>query len=160
MIEWFHNLALRERQFVSIGAVFVLLSLVYLFVFEPLANGLEESRIYLDQKQSDWEKLENISNEYKRLGATKNTFVAKDNRSLLAVIDQSGSKVGIKSSIKRLTPEGENKVRVRVEDVAFDSLLEWLVANSTKHSIHAELFIARKTDGKGKVNATLLFEKD
>jgi type II secretory pathway component PulM len=51
-------------------------------------------------------------------------------------------------------------VRVLVEDIAFDKLAAWLAANSTKNSIHAELFLVRHTEKEGVVNATLLFNKD
>ena len=157
---WYRNLALRERQFVLLGAIIILLTFAYAFIYEPLEVALEESKTRLGLKQSEWAQLVRISDEYKKIGLAKNTASAKDNRSLLAVIDQTGSAVGVKPSIKRLTPEGKNKVRVRVEDVAFDRLTKWLVTNSTKNSIHAELFLARKAGASGKVNATLLFTRD
>ncbi len=160
MNEWYRNLALRERQFVLLGAVFILLVCVYAFIYEPLEVAMEDSKTRLGLKQSEWTQLVQISDEYKKLGVTKNTASAKDKRSLLAVIDQGSSAVGIKSSIKRITPEGKSKVRVRIEEVAFDRLTKWLVTNSTKHAIRAELFLARQTDTSGKVNATILFTRD
>ncbi len=104
--------------------------------------------------------LVDISRKYKRLRPSAGKSTTKDNRSLLAIIDQSSSVVGIKSSIKRLTPEGKNKVRVRVEDVAFDKLVEWLVTNANNNLIHAELFLVRPTDKKGVVNTTLLLSNN
>lgn len=156
-MDWFRSLAPRERQFVSLGAFFVLLSIIYLFIYEPLETALEEDKTRLALRQAEWSQLVTITDEYKRLGGGEQAKIARDKRSLLAIIDQGGSAAGIKSSIKRLTPEGVNKVRVRVEDVVFDKLLQWLVTNSTKHAINAELFLVRKTDQAGRVNATLLF---
>ncbi len=160
MNEWHQNLALREKRFVLAGAVTLVIIMLYTLVYEPMMVGLDEQTTSLDMRKSELERLAKISGEYKALGVSGNKRSVKDKRSILAVIDQTSSAVGIKKSIKRITPEGKNKVRVRVEDVAFDNLLEWLVINSTKHKIRAELFLARKTDIKGKGNATLLFSRE
>ncbi len=160
MNEWYQNLALREKRFVLAGAVTLVIIMVYTLVYEPMMTGLEEQATSLDMRKSALERLAKISREYKALGVSGNKRSVKDKRSILAVIDQTSSAVGIKKSIKRLTPEGENKVRVRVEDVAFDNLLEWLAINSTKHKIRAEIFLVRKTEIKGKGNATLLFSRE
>lgn len=161
MTEWYQNLALRERQFILFGAAVVALLFSYIVIYEPLQTGLKNSQMSLDQKHSDFKRLVGISNKYKKLGpAIRRSSTNKNNRSLLAIIDQSSSVIGIKSSIKRLTPEGKNKVRVRVEDVAFDKLVEWIVSNSSKNSIHTELFLVRQTDKNGVVNATLLLSQN
>lgn len=159
MMEWFQNLALRERQFILFGTAIVVLLLSYVLVYEPLEDGLKESQVTLGQKRAEHMRLVDISHKYKQLRPLGGKSTSNDNRSLLAIIDQSSSVIGIKASIKRLTPEGKNKVRVRVEDVAFDKLVEWLVTNATKNLIHAELFLVRPTDKKGMVNATLLLSK-
>lgn len=160
MMNWYHSLASRERQFVSLGFLFVVFAGLYVFAYEPLDKALNESRTKLALKQGAWSKMVRITDEYKTLGSTNKRPVSDDKRSLLSIIDKSGASVGIKSSIKRLTPEGDKKVRVRVEDVAFDQLMKWLVTNSTRNSIHAELFMARKENQNGKVNATILFAKE
>jgi general secretion pathway protein M len=160
MMEWYQNITMKERQFLWLGALFVALILQYLLLYRPLEATLQESAATLSSKQSELTQLAVIAREYTTLGAPKNTDIQKDNRSLLAIIDQSGSDIGIKSSIKRLTPEGNNKVRVRIEDVEFDKLLKWLVANSTKHFIQAELLLVKKSEKNGRVNATLLLKRD
>lgn len=159
MIEWYQNLAPRERRFVLLGALFVGVLLVYAFLYQPLETTLQENKTKLAQSRSEWTQLVRITDEYKALGTPNNAVSSDDNRSLLAIIDQSGAAIGVKSSIKRLTPEGAHKVRVQVEDVEFDKLLKWLVVNSTKHSVHAELFLVRQTERKGRVDATLLFSR-
>lgn len=159
MKEWFQSLATRERQTVLGGTVTVALLLGYLLIYEPLGVGLTESQAALERKTSEFKQLSDISQKYKMLGPAKRKPTSKSGRSLLAIIDQSSSRVGIKSAIKRLTPEGESKVRVRVEDVSFDKLVEWLVANSSKNLIHAELFMVRQTEKRGIVNATLLLSQ-
>lgn len=159
MIEWYQNLAERERRFILVGAATVTLLLMYVLAYEPLEYGLNKSQMTLDRKRLEFNKLTDISHKYKQLRPLNKLSTAKDDRSLLAIIDQSSSVVGIKSAIKRLTPEGDGKVRVRVEDVAFDKMIEWLVTNASKNSIHAELLLVRRTDKKGIVNATLLLSR-
>lgn len=159
MIEWYKNLAVRERRFILIGAAIVALLLIYVLAYEPLESGLNQSQMTLDRKRLEFNKLINISQKYKQLRPLKNRSAAKDDRSLLAIIDQNSSVAGIKSAIKRLTPEGDSKVRVRVEDVAFDKMIEWLVTNASKNSIHAELLLVRRTEKKGIINATLLLSR-
>ncbi len=160
MNDWYQNISMEERQYLWLGSLFAVLLLLYLFMYRPLEAILEESVETLSSKQLELTELINITNEYKILGTPQNANAPKDNRSLLAIIDQSGSAIGIKTSIKRLTPEGNNKVRVRIEDVEFDKLIEWLVINSTKHLIHAELFLVKKGEQTGRVNATLLLIRD
>lgn len=157
---WYQNLASRERQFILSGAAIAALLLCYVLVYEPLADGLKQNRETLELKREELKRLIDISHKYKQLGPADSKATRKDSRSLLAIIDQSGAEIGIKSSIKRLTPEGDNKVRVSVDDVAFDKLIEWLVRNSARNLIHAEIFLVRESDQKGMVNATLLFSKN
>jgi general secretion pathway protein M len=159
MTTWFQSLATRERQFVVAGAAVVTLVLVYALVYAPLQDSLSASKISLENKLTEFKQLRDISLKYKRIGPSKSRSTTQDGRSLLAVIDQSSSSAGIKSAIKRLTPEGASKVRVRVEEVAFDKLVEWLASNSSKNLIHAELFLVRQTETKGMVNATLLLAR-
>ncbi len=159
-MEWYRTLSQKDRQVLHIGLLFTLLAGLYVFVYEPLELALSENEMRLALKQSEWSQLQRISQEYKALGDTKYPAKSGSNQSLLAVIDKSSAAAGVKSSIKRLTPEGEHKVRVRIEDVAFDQLIKWLITNSTVHAINAELFVTRKTEKQGRANAMILFAKN
>ncbi len=159
MMEWYRALSSKDQRILSLGLLFVVVASFYTFAYEPLEAAVEQNKMKLELKRSELAELKSISREYKALGTTPERASKNDKRSLLAIIDKSGTAVGIRSSIKRLTPEGDSKVRVRVENVAFDQLIKWLVTNSAKHSIHAELFMARQTEQVGRVNATVLLAR-
>lgn len=79
-----------------------------------------------------------------------------DTRALNAIVTEAAGGFGL--TIRRLEPEGE-RIRVTVDDAAFQTVILWLEALARDSGLRAtELNLSRRP-APGVVNATLLLER-
>ena len=155
MKDWFFGLETRERLLVSAGGVLLLWLLLYLMVWEPVADeyyGLKES-VETQQQTLAW--MQQAAAQIKALqrsgaGAAKGL----GGRSLLAVVDQSARSGGLGAAIKRIEPDGSKGAKVWLEGVAFDPMILWLGQLSKSYRIEPSI-ITLEPVGNGRVNARL-----
>lgn len=153
------TLSPRER-ILSIGViVFIIFYALYQLVIAPIAA----EKILLEQKmnaqQRIYQAIKKTSLEVAELRKNQqDTSVdSVDGQSIMTVIDASSHELDIKSAIKRMIPEGADKVTLWLENIAFDKLTLWLAVLETKHSITVEqISISREQTNKGTVTAKLL----
>jgi general secretion pathway protein M len=160
MISWFSTLAPRERLVLTGGALLLLILFSYLLVLEPLEAAIRQKESMLQAQHGQMNDLRVMAAEYRSLGSPepKGGGAMRDT-SLLAIVDASGTAQGIKDSIKRLSPEGKDKVRIHLEEAPFDKLVGWLVQLSTEYQITAESTAVRRSDEMGKVSGNLMLRR-
>jgi type II secretory pathway component PulM len=79
--------------------------------------------------------------------------------SLLTLIDQTTRKAGLSRSVKRIEPRDGGKVRVRLELVSFDKIIDWLSRLRQDHGITVDNAVIDRRDTSGFVNARFVLEK-
>jgi len=148
----------RERL-LSVGVVvFIVFCGLYQLVIAPIAA----EKILLEQKinaqQQSYQTIKKISVEV--AGLRKNqqdTVKSEEGQSLMAAIDASSNQLEIKPAIKRMIPDGADKVTLWLENIAFDKLTNWLAVLETKHAITVDqISVNREQTNKGAVTAKLL----
>lgn len=160
MISWFFALAPRERLILTGGALVLLLLLGYALILEPLDAAIRQKESALRAQLSQMNDLRIIAMEYRSLGGIEpKQGSGTQSTSLLAIVDSSGTAQGIKDSIKRLSPEGKDKVRVHLEEASFDNLVLWLAQLSTDYQITTESTNVRRGDEVGKVSGNLMLQR-
>jgi len=148
----------RERL-LSVGVVvFIVFYGLYQLIIAPIAA----ETILLDQKinaqQQVYQAIKKTSVEVAGLRKKQQNIVKSvDGHSLMAVLDASSNELEIKPAIKRMIPEGDDKVTLWLENIAFDKLTNWLAVLETKHAITVDqISINREQTNKGAVTAKLL----
>jgi general secretion pathway protein M len=161
MMSWFSGLVPRERLVVTGGALVLSALLCYFLVLAPLDAAIRQKESILQAQRSQMINLRALTAEYRSLGSAEPKKGSKSTRntSLLAIVDASGAEQGIKDSIKRLSPEGKDKVRIHLEEAPFDNLVVWLAQLSADHRITAESTTVRRGDEPGKVSGNLLLQR-
>ena len=160
MMEWFVNLESVERRWLLAGTVVAFGLLYYSLIFDPLGTEIErmEKRVF-----SQWEQLVKLREITRKYGALNelaaSTNMAHEKRSLLLIIDSTSADMGVKAAIKRLSPDGESKVRLYLENALFDNLLDWLIHLSEEHRVHIENISLRLSDADGFVNGSLVLSR-
>lgn len=148
----------RERL-LSVGVVvFIVFYGLYQLIIAPIAA----EKILLEQKinaqQQSYQTIKKISVEV--AGLRKNqqdTVKSEEGQSLMAAIDASSTQLEIKPAIKRMIPDGADKVTLWLENIAFDKLTNWLAVLETKHAITVDqISVNREQTNKGTVTAKLL----
>jgi len=155
--EWFTGLAPRERAMVSIAAVVVTLALVYAVVWSPLASSVSRLQQSVEEQQSLKQWMQQSAAEVKQLrGAAGST---DDHRSLLAVVDQTSKQSQLGPAVKRIEPDGQELVRVSLEQASFDDMMTWLGSLQRSFGVSvADVSIDRQADS-GRVNARITLKR-
>ncbi len=156
MKEWWFGLQANERRTLIIGGGALTLILIYFAGWVPLQESVAtlESQVQEQRSLKNWMEQSAAEMQQLRRGATGQAPVA--GRSLLTMVDQSARSGQLGSSLKRLEPEGENGVKVWLEQAAFDEMMSWLVALEQQSGVSvATITIERKAEGRVDANMTL-----
>ncbi len=152
------ELSPRERLLSAGGVIVILFYGLYLLIYAPVAA----EKILLEQKinaqQQAYQHIKKISAEVVELRKNRQATVnSMDAQSLMAVVDASSNQLEIKPAVKRIIPDGTDKVTLWLEKIAFDKLTYWLAVLETKHAITVnQISINREQSNTGTVNAKLL----
>ncbi|MES2683938.1 MAG: type II secretion system protein M [Pseudomonadota bacterium] len=151
----YQELQPRERVVVAVGAVVVLLTLIYLVFWEPLANARAKQFAALTDERALAERLETIGATVQKARASGVGAIQGREQSLLTLIDQQGRAPELGKPPTRMQPEGENEVKVWFEDVSFDALVRWMAQLETRNGVKIVGAEIERRAGAGLVNARL-----
>ena len=155
MKDWFAGLEPRERLLVTGGGVVLLVLLLYLMIWEPIAGSYQTLNASVAEQKKTLVWMKQAAAELKLLQRSgSSTARGLGGRSLLAVVDQSARSGGLGPAIKRIEPEGGKGVKLWLEGVAFDPMILWLGKITRTYQIETSI-ITIEPQGGGRVNARL-----
>ena len=158
MKEQWQQLSLREKRLVIITAIVVSITLVYFMIWEPLQDGIETSRVRVTAQSNTLQQIQNQSAEARQLRANKTRAGAnaRAGGSLLVITERTAQQKNLKSSLQKVQPEGQDGVRVWVENAAFDQLIDWLALLENKNTIYVSEIIIERQKEPGRINSRIL----
>lgn len=146
----------RERRLVIAGALVLVVLVYYLALLEPLMNARSAAADRLAAEQALATQLVQARAE---LGQQRSTGSSRRSsarpRSLLAVVDQTGKAAGLGDGMRRVQPEGDKRVRVWLEDVAFNDTIRWLDRIKRTDGLTVDTADISAASEPGKVEARL-----
>lgn len=148
---WWSSLADRERRVLAGGGIALALIVAYTGVWEPLAGARQQRQAELQAARALAVQLENLAAAGPRPGGA----AAGAGQSLLAIVEQSRKASAIDKPPSRLQPEGEDTVRIWLDDVPFDALVRWLGDLHTRYGVRVDNADIDRESGPGLVNARL-----
>ena len=155
---WWEGLSHRERLLTAGGAVFTLVLLLYALAWQPFQASHRRLRQSVAEQRAELAAMRQMAAEIKRLGGSGVTTSAPvDGRSLLTLVDQTARAAGLGAALKRVAPQGENRLGVQFDAVEFDKLVPWLNQLERDYRIViVNLSVDRAAPGR--VNARLTVE--
>jgi general secretion pathway protein M len=153
--ERFLALSARERWIVGVGAVALLLTVVYLLAVEPLLLAHRRQLDALASARAMATQLEAAAAAVASAGPRGDAAQAGAGMSLLAAVDQSTRQAGPGKAPERLQPEGDHEVKIWFEDVPFDNLVRWLAQLQTSYGVKVQTLDIEAKPGAGLVDARL-----
>lgn len=159
MRDWFESLEARERLFVVIGTVVVLIALLWGLLWTPLNKGHRE----VQQRVSTWERslaeLRPLASMPQPQNGSRPAPGAGAAQSPVVIVDSTLRSHSL-GQPKRSQPT-PNGIRVEFENVAFDKLVVWLGDLSYQYGLEVQAgSLSADTSGApGRVNATLTLER-
>lgn len=161
MKAWYQNLQSREQLLINIAIIMVLILVVYTGLIEPVSMEKQRLSLRLDSQSQLLRKLETMEDEVLRYKAQEGGEAAADgsDQSLLSILDSTSNQFKVRKNISRLTPESEERARLWLEDVDFDSSLSWLIELSQAHNVNVEAISFSRKDTNGVVNASMTLSR-
>lgn len=158
MNAWWSGLSDRERWLVGGGGAAAVALLIYLLVWEPFRDGLADRRQTVAALRADLAWMQQAAAELKRLQADPGgpARPAGQRPSLLILVDQSARAAGLGEAVKRVEPQGADKIRIQLEDAGFDALIRWLGALEREHGVFTDNAAISPKSTAGRVDARLI----
>lgn len=152
------ELSPREKLLSACSVVAIVFYSLYLLIYAPIAMEKTQLEQKINAQQQTYRHIKKISVEVAALRKNKqDTIKSGEEQSLMAVVDESSNQLEVKPAIKRMIPDGADKVTLWLENVAFYKLSYWLAVLETKHAITVnQISINREQTNTGTVNAKLL----
>lgn len=156
MKAWWETLGNRERGMILAGTILTLVLLLYVLVWEPFQTSSRRLRQSVAEQRADLAWMRQAAQEIKRLNGAGGTQSTSDDRSLLTLVDQSARAAGLGTAMKRVAPQGDDKLSAQLDSVEFDKLIPWLGTLEHDHAIVIASLSVDRTDTPGLVNARIV----
>lgn len=143
--------SVSDKKILFLVAILLLLSLFYLMLFEPLITWRKEEQKNFDINTKVYDQVERLVSRFQQQDALNENPDA----GLAATVDVSLQKNNI--AMKGFQPGQDNTARLRLANVSYESLVQWLYDIEYVHNITIEeLSIAKtKADNLLMVNVRL-----
>ncbi|PIE44395.1 MAG: hypothetical protein CSA50_00790 [Gammaproteobacteria bacterium] len=146
----------RDKKATQLLILALVLGLIYFLLWSPSWH------FYTSQK-SEYKAAAQVlhfvqANERKArqaaqaLGALSGT--KRQSGSLVSLVTSVGKRSGVE--IKRFEPSGATRLRIWVENMPFDKVVDWLNGLESKHGIRVQQISIDRGDRSGLVNGRLL----
>ena len=155
MKDWYLGLESRERLVVAVGTVVVALLLIWGLVLSPIYGASAAAAQRVDDKRATLAFLRDAAAELAGAPALASQGPDMSGQSLVVVVDRSARAAGLGAALTRNQPVGDDGIRVRMENAAFDALAAWLGTLSTSAGLAIEAASFERAPDEGRVNATL-----
>lgn len=162
MKDWYDNLEGREQFMILVGALVVVIALLYSFIWVPIDRGHAQ----VASSVSNWERSLAELRPLRSLAASDNqsgstVAVNSSQQAPIIIVDQTLRSRGLEQYRRRSQPTTANGIRVEFENVSFDELILWLGDLSDQHSMHVQAgsLSAISQAGPGRINASLTLER-
>jgi len=157
MREWLESLSAGERRAVAGGVAALVLLLMYLTVWQPMERRNAALAKETAQQRADLEWMLEAALDVKALESRARDEPVKDGRTLIARVSSELKADGM--SAEQVRPDGENKLRLNLEGVAFSRLLQTLDRLQTRFGVRVREALIEPADTAGLVDCKLLLER-
>ncbi|NJN46419.1 MAG: type II secretion system protein M [Candidatus Competibacteraceae bacterium] len=161
MKSWWKNLSLRERGLIGGGGGLLAMLLGYALLWLPFQDQITSLREAVAVQRTELAWMQQAAAQVRRLereAVTGRSPARQQGRSLLIVVDQAAKTAGLETAIKQIEPQGNDQLRIQLEQVGFDQLIGWLGALRQEHAITTINGILDRQTGNGLVNARLILQ--
>ncbi len=149
------KLSERERRMVMFGGIAAVVLLIA-GVILPLETSVSKAQQRIGQKQADLTWMRSVGPELANSGPVAAQPTSPD--SLLVVVDRAARESGLGQALTNSEPQGQGKLRVRLEKAQFDILVGWLARLADQHGIGVESATVDNAGAPGVVNAGLVLQ--
>ena len=157
MKQWFESLQQQEKVLVAGGAVLLAIMLFYVALWEPLHDAVTAMEKDVAKQEPLLEWMKQAAVDVKQLKGKGDASKMKPGQSLLSLIDTTAKKNRLGNVLKRVKPDGNDKVRVWLEGASFDDTIKWVEKLESSYSIQVLSLVVDRKDASGVIDSRIVF---
>ena len=122
---WFDSLESREKILIVFASILVIITSTYMLILSPMMK----ERDSLNKSINDWESSIIEISHLKQLDAQSQLTINNQNKpdqSLVVIVDISLRKHNLYQSLQRSLPNGNDNIRVELQEASFNDLILWI----------------------------------
>lgn len=158
---WYHGLQQRERQLVLAASAVIIVTLLYLIIWEPVKNGVEEQSQKYQTQVDILEWMQAAAVEVRTLkasgAANRNT---NSSQPVTLLVEKSTTTAGLKPFLRKLESTTDKGARISIDAASFDQLLLWLGTLQTQYGISVSSANLDRDDTAGAVNVRMTLNRN
>ncbi|MBV2089924.1 MAG: type II secretion system protein M [Candidatus Thiodiazotropha sp. (ex Ctena orbiculata)] len=159
MKQWWLSKTPQEHLAMIVGGTAVLLLLIYLIVWRPFQQSLEQKALLVKSQESTLQWMKDNADLVKNMRSNQPAKGAASNEALLTLVDRTAKRVQLRQQIKRIKPQGDDSVQLWVEQAAFDTLIRWLGQMTQEYALNIESLNIDRQDAPGLINARVVLQR-
>ncbi len=159
MKEWFQQLAQREQTLVMVAGGFAVFALIIMLGVRPVWSKAARNHELIEEKQSLLSELTQVAQRIGPQTGSSTSTSAGSAQSLVVVVDRTTRERGLAAYLKRNQPDGTSSIRLRFENVPFDTLMGWLSQLQSQYSLSTTSANIDLATGPGRVNCNLTLNR-
>jgi len=147
---WYSQLAAKDQLIVKVLSICIFVALLFAWIWLPVANGYTQAMKDYQTEMKFHRKMK--ENAY--LFASGDLSQASDGGSILSTVNNTAKVKNIQ--LKRFEPDGSNGLRIWLDQVDFNSVIDWLELLEATRGIKVEqISIDKVAPGIVNVRAVL-----
>lgn len=154
MKEWFASLQPRERVIVVAGGVLAAIIVLWMAVLDPLRTQTAALRTSVADKRQLLVDLGRVEGSQ---SSARPQAAGGAQQTLVVLVNSTAQQHGL--NVPRTRPDGSDGINVTLQNASFDSLVTWLIALQTTHSVTVESASISGSREQGLVNGTLFLRR-
>lgn len=158
MKAWYLSQSPRDQKLVLLLGALVAVAMLYLLLWKPLSDGLEERRTRLEGQRNALQWMHDAAAEVSALGGGGGGERAKPSgKAPYLLVDEAVRRAGL-GTPKRIEPAGGKGARVQFDSVAFDRLLPMLGTLQERRGLSVSSANFKLSGDSGLVSARISLE--
>jgi general secretion pathway protein M len=156
----FKNLNPRERYSLIVGSSALLLFLVYILLWQPWQNQVQEMQLRVGEQVDELAWMQQAAKDVKQLRSAGTASVPnRPTASLFSIIDSSMAQTSLAKANKRIEPNTEQEIRISFEQANFSDLIQWMANLQQKYSLQVQVITLEKLAGNDSVKVQLTLKQ-
>lgn len=152
---WLMQASPREQITLGLGALALVIYLLFVAVLDPLNSKLEQQT---QRNQASQEALQRMRDMAARWLNRDQTAGGASNVTIVELVDRSMRRHSIRMS--GMQPSGSSDVRLRMDQVRFDSLMAWLYDMEVTEGVQVRDLSVAAGPEEGTVVANVRLHKE
>jgi general secretion pathway protein M len=154
-VRHYDGLPSRDKKYLKAMVAALALAILYFLIWLPSQNYMLASRSQMGTAMETLEYVKQSIPQARLVAKLQNkTAGSLDPQRIVSTISGAGKKYNIE--LKRFEPSGDSSLRVWLEDVPFNGLVQWLQELNKSHGLKVSEIAIDRDDKPGLVNARLL----